>query len=136
MSLAIFGMTVLIGLVAFSTSILWYSPLLFGEVWKQGANASLEASASWKFMVMPFREILTALTLLFLLTRMPREDTGEAILLAVVLWAGFYGVQLAGAVLWDGRPPALGAVHAGDWLVKLVIITVGLNLALRWQQVV
>jgi hypothetical protein len=31
-------------------------------------------------------------------------------------------VQLAGAVIFDGMPPALGAVHAGDWLGKMLII--------------
>jgi hypothetical protein len=31
---------------------------------------------------------------------------------------------LAGSVLWDNRPWKLAAIHAGDWLVKLLVMAV------------
>ena len=131
MNAILVGIAIGIGILAFCTSIVWYSPLLFGDIWKQGADASLENSAGWKFAVMPLREILTAMTMLFILFRMKRLSPLEAVTVSIVLWLGFYGVQLAGAVVWDGMSPALGAVHAVDWLMKLLIITVCMSAALN-----
>ena len=35
--------------------------------------------------------------------------------------------QLAGAVIFDGMPVALGVVHAGDWLGKMLLIALVLS---------
>jgi hypothetical protein len=123
-----------IGLLAFSTSLLWYSPYMFGDIWRAGAGASLETSASWKFAVAPLREIATAFAMLFVLRRTIPLGTRRTVVLALVLWAGFYGVQLAGAVVWDNMSAQLGTVHAGDWLVKLVIISLGVSWAMKWVE--
>jgi hypothetical protein len=44
-----------------------------------------------------------------------------------VLWLAFYVVQLAGAVIFDGMPAALAAVHGGDWLGKMLLMAVILS---------
>ncbi len=131
MSRANFLYIVVVGLAAFAFSLAWYSPLLFGGVWQSHSNASISSSANWKFVLMPLREIVTAFTVAFLIYQLPSMSWRNASLLAAVLWFGFYVVQLAGAVLWDNRPWQLSAVHAGDWLVKLQIITISLSLLLR-----
>jgi Protein of unknown function (DUF1761) len=48
---------------------------------------------------------------------------GPALLLAAALWVGFPAVLFAGSVLHERIPAALAAIHAGDWLLKLVVIT-------------
>jgi hypothetical protein len=40
----------------------------------------------------------------------------------MVLWVG--------AVLWERTPPALAAIHAGDWLAKLLLVAVIVSV---WQ---
>lgn len=40
------------------------------------------------------------------------------------LWIGFPLVLLAGSVLWDNVPWKVAAIHAGDWLVKLLVIPI------------
>lgn len=40
------------------------------------------------------------------------------------LWIGFPLVLLTGAVLWDNVPWKVAAIHAGDWLVKLLVIPI------------
>lgn len=35
---------------------------------------------------------------------------------------GFPVVLLTGSLIWERVPPALAAIHAGDWLLKLLII--------------
>jgi hypothetical protein len=48
----------------------------------------------------------------------------EALQLALVLWIGFPAVVLAGSVFHERVRPLLAAIHAGDWLVKLAIVSV------------
>ena len=64
------------------------------------------------------------------ITRMPSHEIARlgiaswkaAASLSLMLWLAFYVVQLSGAVIFDGMPLALGAVHAGDWLGKMLLI--------------
>jgi hypothetical protein len=47
----------------------------------------------------------------------------SALVLAIVLWIAFPVVLLVGSVTQESVPWRLGAIHAGDWLAKLVIIS-------------
>lgn len=53
---------------------------------------------------------------------------GSALLLALVLWVGFPVVLLIGSVTQENVPLQLGAIHAGDWLAKLVIVSIVVTL--------
>lgn len=109
---------------AFAFSLVWYSPLLFGSIWIEAKGAGATAMPAWKFFVAPLRELVTACLLAWLIGRLAIDDWRSAAALGFVLWLAFYVVQLAGAVIFDGMPPALGAVHAGDWLGKMLIMSV------------
>ena len=45
-------------------------------------------------------------------------------LFGLALWIGFPVVLLAGSVFHENVPWKLAALHAGDWLVKLLVIAV------------
>lgn len=47
-----------------------------------------------------------------------------AVLLGLALWIAFPVVLLGGSVFHENVPSRLAAIHAGDWLVKLLLITV------------
>ena len=51
-------------------------------------------------------------------------DWKGAVHLGVLVWIGFPAMILAGSVIWDKRPWKLAAIHAGDWLVKLLLMAV------------
>ncbi len=51
-----------------------------------------------------------------------------ALLLALALWVAFPVLLLAGSVTHEKVPMGLAAIHAGDWLAKLVIISVVVTL--------
>ncbi|UNX54432.1 DUF1761 domain-containing protein [Georgenia sp. TF02-10] len=53
------------------------------------------------------------------------ETTGVLPLLglAALLWVGFVLTQWASSLMGEQVPVALAAIHAGDWLVHLVVIT-------------
>lgn len=111
-------------IAAFAFSLVWYSPLLFADIWVGAKGAEATAMPTWKFLLAPLRELITALLLAWLIGRLGIESGMSAASLGFVLWIAFYVVQLAGAVIFDGMPVALGAVHAGDWLGKMLIMSV------------
>lgn len=113
---------VVAAVAAFSFSLVWYSPFLFGWVWTGASGEAATAMPMWKFLVAPLRELISAAVLAWLITRIGIADWKGAATLALILWAAFYVVQLSGAVIFDGMAPALGAVHAGDWLGKMLIM--------------
>jgi hypothetical protein len=44
--------------------------------------------------------------------------------LGLLAWIGFPVMILLGSVQWEDVPWKLAAIHAGDWLVKLLILSV------------
>ena len=50
------------------------------------------------------------------------------LLLALVLWMAFPVVLLTGSVGWDRAPIPTAVLHAGDWLLKLLLIAVVIGL--------
>lgn len=48
---------------------------------------------------------------------------GGALVLALGLWLAFPVVLLAGSVFHERVPVALAVIHAGDWFVKLLVVT-------------
>ena len=59
------------------------------------------------------------------LVRLARiTDVGGAVKLGLVLWIAFPVVLLAGSVVHEDVPWRLAAIHSGDWLAKLLIISV------------
>jgi len=51
-------------------------------------------------------------------------DWKGALNLGVWLWIGFPVLLLSGSVMWQNVPWMLAAIHAGDWLVKILLIAV------------
>jgi len=49
-------------------------------------------------------------------------DVGGSLVLGIALWIAFPVVLLLGSVVHEHVPVRLAAIHAGDWLVKLVVI--------------
>ncbi len=42
----------------------------------------------------------------------------------VALWIGFPVILLTGSVLWENVLWKVAAIHAGDWLVKMLVIPI------------
>ena len=118
---------VVTGLMAFALSLLWYSPLLFGNIWMSLRDAAVNPLPGWTFAFAPLREIITSFLLAYLIVRLEIRNWKSALGLALGLWFVFYFVQLAGSVLWDNRPWQLAMVHGGDWLMKMIFMSVVLN---------
>ena len=111
---------------AFIIGGVWYSPLLFGNAYARlrGVDPSTESAA------MPVREIVGELVrwlvitygLAYLIARLGIADLMGAVVFGVGMWVVIY-TALAGSVLHEGTPWRLYAIHAGDGLVKLLVIS-------------
>jgi hypothetical protein len=74
------------------------------------------------------RNLVLALGTALLLSATGVAATGPALLLAAGLWVAFPVVLLAGSVFHEHVPAASAALHAGDWLIKLVVVLGVVNL--------
>lgn len=118
---------------AFVMSAAWNS-VMFGnaimklhdENWEPGGED--DRPPAWKLLIEFFRSLVVALVLAYFAVQLDIGDWVGAVQLGVLLWVGFPVVLLVGSVIWENVPWKLAAIHTGDWLVKLVLISVILGL--------
>ena len=70
-----------------------------------------------------FRGLVVVIAVAVLVTGLNLTSVSSGLLLALGLWAGFPVVLLAGSVFHERVPLGRAALHAGDWLLKLAVIT-------------
>lgn len=104
---------------AFVVSSVWYTA--FGNVWARLSPAGAAARPSPWRMGAEFGRTLV-LVAVFALLASAVHGLLPTLGLAVLLWAGFPVVILAGSVLHERVPVRLAALHAGDWLVKIAVV--------------
>lgn len=119
---------VITGIVAFGLSIIWYSPVLFGKIWVEHRKGLAPSAPQWTMLFAPFRELIVSYVLALLITRLSSVSWKKNLKLILLLWLAFHAVGMAGAIIWDNMPLKLGAVHAGDWLMKMVFMAIVLSI--------
>ena len=113
---------------AFAMSSLWYSPILFGAAYARlrgvypDAPATLTVSAG-QIIGELLRTSVVVLALASFVVRLGGDTWRDALRLGLRVWFGFAATILLGAVIHDGMSWTLYAIHAGDWLVKTLLIT-------------
>jgi hypothetical protein len=78
----------------------------------------------WKIVVELIRNLILASVVALLAGRLDVTEWVDGAALGLTLWVGFPVVLWTGAVMWEKVPPRLAAIHAGDWLLKLLVIAV------------
>jgi len=86
------------------------------------AYADQQRPPAWKVGVELLRCLVLAAVVASLAERTDTDGWTDALLLGLVLWIGFPVVLWTGAVVWERVPRKLAAIHAGDWLIKLLVI--------------
>ena len=117
-------------IVVFVLGWLWYSPFLFYKPWMRARG--LDPAAAMANAKMPAGnlviELVRCLVLAYIVARFVAllgiNSWMGAVHFGVMLWIGFPVVLLAGSVLWEKTPVKVAAIHAGDWLVKLLVIPI------------
>lgn len=81
-----------------------------------------------KFIVEFVRVFVTGLVISYAVVLLNIHELVPALLLGLWLWLGFPAVLLVGSVIHEHFPAKLAAIHAGDWLIKLLLFAVVLSL--------
>ncbi|MDB5090891.1 MAG: hypothetical protein JWR09_4885 [Mucilaginibacter sp.] len=115
--------------VVFVVSGLWYSPLLFGRQWLalRGIDPNTlnkQKMTAGKMIGEIARVLIIASVLSHFVTLLGVNSILGALNLALWIWVGFYAIILAGSVIHDQVPWKLAAIHAGDGLARIVLITI------------
>ena len=111
--------------VAFVLSSAWYVALA-----DQLAAVSHAAAAAgdrvppWTVAAELLRSLVAVTVVAGLAAQTGTDDWSGGLWLGLALWVGFPLVLWAGAMLHERAPWRLAAIHAGDWLVKLLVVTV------------
>ena len=107
---------------------LWYSPLLFGNLWMklQGFSKKDMGKAKQKgmgklYLAAFIGSLLTAGVLGYLID-MVGKSVSSGILIALLAWLGFIVTTLLGSVLWEGKPVSLYVLNILFHLVNLVVM--------------
>ena len=116
---------------AVAASGAWYAA--FGSRLAQLHDAYAEdtAAAGWIVPVELARSGTVAVTVSALAARTGVTRPRDAVRLGLALWVAFPGVLLTGSVVHEKVPWRLAAIHAGDWLVKLLLVSLATGVRRR-----
>ena len=83
---------------------------------------------AWKLIVELTRSLAVASVVAGIAVAAGVATWTSAVLLGLAAWVGFPVVLLTGSVIWENVPWKLAALHAGDWLAKLVAVALVVGL--------
>ena len=120
-----YAAVIVAGIVAFIASAIWY--VVFGKelakVSAAFAEQRQERPAPWKMGVVIAQSIVIALVLAYIIGRSGANDVLGALWIGFVLWLGLAAMQWVGSMLWEKVPLKMALIHGGDWLVKMLLIS-------------
>ena len=109
---------------AFILSGVWYG-VFGGQLAELHPAYADSGSPSGKDVIVELaRNLVVALVLAWLVDQIGVDDWAQAALLGLALWIGIAVVLLVGSVYHEKVPVKLASIHAGDWLLKLVVIAI------------
>jgi hypothetical protein len=95
-----------------------------GAAWhRPGHRAADVGTPAWKALFVVVQSLVVAFMLAYFVVRFGIVDWRGAVRLGALVW-GFPAMILLGSVVHENVPLMLAAIHAGDWLVKLLLMTV------------
>lgn len=116
--------------VVFVLGWLWYSPLLFFKPWMRLRGMDPVAAMAGakmpggKLVVEFARCFILAYVIARLVALLGIASALGAVHFGLSVWIGFPVIVLTGSVLWENTSWKVAAIHAGDWLVKMLVISI------------
>lgn len=111
--------------LAFIVGELWYSPLLFGNVYLRlrglDPAANTDELPMGEVIAEFLRWLIVSVVFAFGVARLRAASRSQMLVYALLLWAAMYAAA-GGAVVHEGYDWRLYAIHAGDGLVKMLLI--------------
>jgi hypothetical protein len=123
MSLGVIGAVAVAAVLAFLASMAYYVAFARASGPRSTAASPTGRPTPWKAGLELGRNVVLSAGVAFLVRTGHVAGAGPSVLLALVLWLALPVVLLSGSAIWERVPLRLAALHAGDWLVKLVLVT-------------
>lgn len=122
-------------LASFVFGWLFYSPLLFGNVWlkysgidKNKAKKSHSKGMGGKLLTNFIASMITAWVLLGMMNAFGATGSMEIVSLVWKIWLGFFAsTTLIGAILWEDKRLEIFFLNGLYWLLNLGIMAFVLN---------
>jgi len=94
--------------------------------WPRSARLTPPATRHppWKIAAELARSLIVVAVIAGLASQTETNTWTGGLWLGLALWIGFPLMLWAGAMLHEQTPWRLAAIHGGDWLVKLVVVSV------------
>ncbi|GEA87836.1 DUF1761 domain-containing protein [Cellulomonas cellasea] len=118
---------VLVATVAAFVAAFAYYAVLGSQLARLGSAAGDGRPPGWMMPVELLRTLAVTSVVAVVVALGDVEGWLAGAALGAVLWVGFPVVLLSGSVVHEKVPWRLAALHAGDWLVKLVLVSVVLS---------
>jgi Protein of unknown function (DUF1761) len=114
------------GVAAFVASGGWYA--VFGDAMvslqKQWRGAtSPEGPELWPMLGFLLSGLVVATAVAAVLDLTDTSDWLEAAGIGLLFWVGFCATQWFSSILGEQVPVRLAAIHAGDWLLRLLLVS-------------
>ena len=90
------------------------------------ATAAETATPAWTMLFVVVQSLVVAFVLAYFVVRLGVVNRKGAMRLGALVWV-FPAMILLGSVVHEDVPLMLAAIHAGDWLVKLLLMAVVLG---------
>jgi hypothetical protein len=108
---------------AFVASSIYYVALAKQRAALSPAAADMKSRQPRKMLAEVARNVILALVIAHFVKGLDIRTWGEAAAMSGWLWLGFPLILLSGSVMWERVPPKLAAIHGGDWLIKLLLMS-------------
>ena len=117
---------VVAAMAAFVASSVWYT--IFGNAWMElrGIDPATAADVGTPALTMLFvvvQSLVVAFMLAYFVVHLGIVNWKGAVRLGALVWV-FPAMILLGSIVHENVPLTLAAIHAGDWLVKLLLMSV------------
>lgn len=117
---------IIAALAAFVASFIWY--IIFAKQRAKLSGVDAGRPRAIKIFSEFIKNIVLASALLYLIHQLGVQTLFGAVHLTLLLWVAFPVLLLMSSVMYEKVPPKLAAIHAGDWLIKLLLTTAILSL--------
>jgi amino acid permease len=108
--------------VCFALGAVYYGVLGTRLAELSGAAGSDVKAPPWALVVEVLRCLVLAAVVAGLAAQARVDGLTGGLVLGLVLWMGFPVVLWVGAIVHENIRWRLAAIHAGDWLVKLLVV--------------
>ena len=110
---------------AFVGSSVWY--VVFGnelaKVSPVFAELQEQKAAAWRMLAVFAGSVVLSFVVAFFIGVKGDVTWMGAVGIGCLLWLGLSAVQWMSSMVWEKVPLTMAAIHAGDWLMKLVVIS-------------